>query len=1046
MEPILKPAILKELERIFNVGDLIQVNPYSWNRDVNLPESVISKIRLALWKMNCLVTLVHPIFVTVRWAQINGDATQSIATKVYMQFAIAVFIIGLVMEMVNVFKREEFITLVRHTLQFLKKYKADTLNSTVRRRWTKINLVSLRFIRVAITLNGSLIALNGLLRPTSPEFVASLWPHGSIPIVVRILSTLIFAVYIFNAWALVVFMPSIVSNFALSLRIVLVELRSDDELGVVNFPPVVIDTGDKKPFHKYSYRLAHLEKQVLDELVERNLKLGVIEPCVSPYNSQVFVVPKKRDEHGNLQHRVCVDLRELNDQKQDQEKRQPRRVRQSSPSTLSFDLGEELPENPIPLLDLLQNQVPAIHKWLPVAAIIQEEIDAARSPQRSQPRSTQQSSQEEFIPSKSTAREVARSQVRKTARSGLETSAQVQPGVPILDSQDGTIICRNGHELILPPLEPPNMLENPRSITAPEGARRGQPNTKKAVPPKVREEPYSQLTKYYRGQASIEFQLIPTGAETADLVTKQRPQALPIPEEFVQPSVTKSGTDSGSKTSLGDRYVSVSSTASGLETGPANRAKESDTPSSLNDARSDYFCPETQHSSATFLKYRDSRQNIPLNTLAKLQGSPTAASTPLEGRRNYEGLPDPLEENDRPRIFTHANGDCSPNLFEQRMDYSPFRMPLTNPFSARAETAVPTSSLVKITPTKIESSKDSIPLRKKGPGKTKIFDQNEENINPRDNTRNSGTEKAVRNHMGNSQEEPAPEGRIAETPVSKEGVTAIPGKSKMRTKLSNDPTLDFLLEESVSAARFYGCSPTVTYQAQLCRVKTEFRDNIIPTDTVLDRYRKEFFDTYLELAKWEVHRGLRIQLYDLKRRPRNLPDYSPALLGDDLEGLRSYKLPEWDRFRALHRVLTLRPDDLPKKFCISCGPAERCNTPEEVCLKGKSALEERDREGQVILDALEFFAGKEAHWGSTKIKSEAKPTTIEVDDLEPPSGSNSTDTAQDDCETEAWVIRGEAMSIHRENPWAQCALCLVKTPTLASLVEHMKSHAESESD
>ncbi|CAG7719244.1 unnamed protein product [Allacma fusca] len=270
--------------------------------------------------------------------------------------------------------------------------------------------------------------------------------------------------------------------------------------------------------------------------------------------------------------------------------------------------------------------------------------------------------------------------------------------------------------------------------------------------------------------------------------------------------------------------------------------------------------------------------------------------------------------------------------------------------------------------------------------------------------------------------------------------------SMMRSKLQSNPTLDVLLEESVRAARFYGCSPTVTYQAQLYRAKTEFRDNIIPNETVLDRYRKEFLDTYLELARWDVHRGLRIQLYDLRRRPGNFPDYCPGILVDDLEGLRSYKLPEWDRFRTLHRVLTLRPDDLPKKFCISCGPVERCNTSEEVCSKRKAILAERVRESRVILDALEFFAGKESHWGSMKSKGENKSSEVEVGDLGPPPGSNSTDTARDDVEPEAWVIQGEAMNIHRENPWARCAICLVKTPTLASLVEHMKSHAESESD
>ncbi|CAG7708880.1 unnamed protein product [Allacma fusca] len=269
--------------------------------------------------------------------------------------------------------------------------------------------------------------------------------------------------------------------------------------------------------------------------------------------------------------------------------------------------------------------------------------------------------------------------------------------------------------------------------------------------------------------------------------------------------------------------------------------------------------------------------------------------------------------------------------------------------------------------------------------------------------------------------------------------------SQMGRKLRNDPTLDFLQEEAVRAARFYGCSPPLTYQAQLYRVKTEFWDNLIPTESVLDKYRKEFLDTYLELASGNVHKGLPIQLYNLRRISGIFTEYAPGTLMNDLEGLRGYRLPEWDRFRALYRELTLRPDGLPPQFCISCGPLENCVTAEDACKKRKAVMKERGRESQVILDALEFFVGKEAHWEPMKTQNEVTPTGSEVD-LCPSSSSNSMDSVKEDGEPEAWIFRGEAMSIHRENQWAQCAICLLKTPTLASLVEHMKSHAESESD
>ncbi|CAG7683503.1 unnamed protein product [Allacma fusca] len=277
-----------------------------------------------------------------------------------------------------------------------------------------------------------------------------------------------------------------------------------------------------------------------------------------------------------------TSFQELPRQEQYQERRQPRRVRPLSPSTLSFDLGEELPENPIPLLDLLQNQVPAIPKLAPLAAIIQEELNAARSPQRSQPRSTQRSSKEEFIPPR------------------VQPAKLINVGALISDS----ISSINGHELILPPVEPPNEVEDPQSMTGDVSKKGIKHIYIPAVPPKERDEPYSQLTEYIRDQASIDFQLIPTGAETADLVIKKKPQAIPIPEEFRQPSVTKSGTDSGSKRSLGDQYRSVSGTASGLETGPTKRAKKKE------------VCKKRK----AVLEERDRESRVILDTLAFFAG------------------------------------------------------------------------------------------------------------------------------------------------------------------------------------------------------------------------------------------------------------------------------------------------------------------------------------------------------------------------------------------------------------------------------------------
>ncbi|CAG7817032.1 unnamed protein product [Allacma fusca] len=183
-----------------------------------------------------------------------------------------------------------------------------------------------------------------------------------------------------------------------------------------------------------------------------------------------------------------TSFQEIPRQEQDPERRQPRGVRQLSPSTLSFDLGEELPENPIPLLDLSYwNQVPAIPKLGPVAAIIQEEMNAARVKISDSQYGT-------------IIWELLQVPSEYNQRRRNDSTNRINVGAPNSDS----ISSMNGHELVLPPVERPNVIEDPQSRAC-------------------------------------------RGAETADLIIKEKPQAPPIPEEFLQPSVTRSGTDSSSK-------------------------------------------------------------------------------------------------------------------------------------------------------------------------------------------------------------------------------------------------------------------------------------------------------------------------------------------------------------------------------------------------------------------------------------------------------------------------------------------------------------------
>jgi len=84
--------------------------------------------------------------------------------------------------------------------------------------------------------------------------------------------------------------------------------RSDFDLGHCDALPHRIDTGGARAFKDQLRRhpIAHLG--FIDDQVDKMLQAGVIEPCCSPWSSNV-VLAKKAD--GSL--RFCIDYRKLND-------------------------------------------------------------------------------------------------------------------------------------------------------------------------------------------------------------------------------------------------------------------------------------------------------------------------------------------------------------------------------------------------------------------------------------------------------------------------------------------------------------------------------------------------------------------------------------------------------------------------------------------------------------------------------------------------------------------------------------------------------------
>ena len=84
--------------------------------------------------------------------------------------------------------------------------------------------------------------------------------------------------------------------------------RSEFDLGRTEALAHRIDTGDSRPIKQPLRRHPKIHENFIDEQVEKMLAANVIEPCASPWASNV-VLDKKSD--GTL--RFCVDYRRLND-------------------------------------------------------------------------------------------------------------------------------------------------------------------------------------------------------------------------------------------------------------------------------------------------------------------------------------------------------------------------------------------------------------------------------------------------------------------------------------------------------------------------------------------------------------------------------------------------------------------------------------------------------------------------------------------------------------------------------------------------------------
>lgn len=86
-----------------------------------------------------------------------------------------------------------------------------------------------------------------------------------------------------------------------------------DKLAYTNVVKHRVPTTDEMPIHTKQYRFPAIHKEEINKQIKDLLDNEVIQPSVSPYNSPLWIVPKKPDSKGNKRWRMVIDYRQLNE-------------------------------------------------------------------------------------------------------------------------------------------------------------------------------------------------------------------------------------------------------------------------------------------------------------------------------------------------------------------------------------------------------------------------------------------------------------------------------------------------------------------------------------------------------------------------------------------------------------------------------------------------------------------------------------------------------------------------------------------------------------
>lgn len=87
----------------------------------------------------------------------------------------------------------------------------------------------------------------------------------------------------------------------------------NETLGATTFAKHTIHTTDDVPISTKQYRFPPIHKEEINKQIEALLQNGTVTPSNSPYNSPLWIVPKKPDSQGNKRWRMVIDYRKLNE-------------------------------------------------------------------------------------------------------------------------------------------------------------------------------------------------------------------------------------------------------------------------------------------------------------------------------------------------------------------------------------------------------------------------------------------------------------------------------------------------------------------------------------------------------------------------------------------------------------------------------------------------------------------------------------------------------------------------------------------------------------